>query len=337
MEKVKNLELKDENGKTALIHAIRTRKEPVALALIERGVSLDIQAHDGKTALHWAVISENITIFRALMEKGADSSLKDELGQSPLKITLDKKREKIKAYDEIIASIKKIDRRLLNNDNDLIRAIKGHALNQECIQLIDTVENLDELDNHGQTALMLAISGHRVEVASALIKKSKNVNKQSKHGGTALQWAAIRGYEDLVSALIEKGADLDLRDAFSKTTALLYAINNERKEAALVLIKAGANVSFKDRWGKSPLEAAKALSQRRKGFEEVVEAIKNRDMNVTHGEIKKEKVTMPNGSKTSRFFKSSGQTAQLPPKKDDTSLASNFSMSNVINLYGWQA
>lgn len=71
------------NGDTALLIAVNTFSNGVALELIERGADVNLAA-DGETPLHLAADSVNVDIARALIENGADITATDSHGNTPL-------------------------------------------------------------------------------------------------------------------------------------------------------------------------------------------------------------------------------------------------------------
>ena len=70
-----------------------------------------------------------------------------------------------------------------------------------------------EKDKRGMTALILACSKGKEQVALLLIEKGANIHIQSRDRRNALQHAKIRGLEKVMKALKSKGASLpkDLR------------------------------------------------------------------------------------------------------------------------------
>jgi hypothetical protein len=90
--------------------------------------------------------------------------------------------------------------------------------------LIAAGVNVNEPNNKGVTALMVAADTGNVDNIKALIDAGANVNaKDNVEGATALHIAASKGYMDCVKALIAAGGDLDARDKSGRTVRLVAA------------------------------------------------------------------------------------------------------------------
>jgi len=137
----------------------------------------------------------------------------------------------------------------------------------------------------GEPVVMTAARSGNVEAVKALLAAGADANaREQLYGQTALMWAAIDNYPDVIKALAEKGADLDTeatllpgtpnwrvgRDSrtgihgetlqnfdtnFSKggLFPLAYAARQGSTEAARTLVDLGANMSYKDGEGYTPL------------------------------------------------------------------------------------
>lgn len=66
-----NLNLTDDNDKTALMYAIEMDQIDIAKELIQRKAKLNLQDKDGKTALYYAVKKKSIKLIAWLLEGGA--------------------------------------------------------------------------------------------------------------------------------------------------------------------------------------------------------------------------------------------------------------------------
>ena len=79
-----------------------------------------------------------------------------------------------------------------------------------------------------------------VERVAALLDQGVPVDAVNKYGATALNLAAGAGRTGAVALLIERGADLDRAEEFYGATPLQAAFFNEHRDAALLLLAAGA-------------------------------------------------------------------------------------------------
>ncbi|GMT49573.1 MAG: hypothetical protein IEMM0008_1112 [bacterium] len=86
-----------------------------------------------------------------------------------------------------------------------------------------------------------------------LIKKGADVNVKNKYSKkTALHMAAEKGHLEIVKLLIKKGANINARDD-SKRSILYLAVKNEHRNIAKLLIQKGADIKAKDENGCSVL------------------------------------------------------------------------------------
>jgi ankyrin repeat protein len=184
----------------------------------------------------------------------------------------------------------------------LLAAVAGGKLG-DVKRLIASGTDLNAIDGHGRTPLMVA--GYRRDLAAArlLIKAGADLNRldvqrydlitiaavanhmemvklaiasggnprlmTSPYDGTALIAAAHLGHVAVVQALIDGGAPLDHVNNLN-WTALIESIvlgdGGQRHVACLrALVKAGANVNLADGSGVTPLELARGA-----GYTEMV-------------------------------------------------------------------
>lgn len=74
-----NIDFKDDNGDTLLIHACRNGYEDIVKFLVEKKADLNIKNNDGRTALITAVRHDQTKIVKFLVEcRGIDLRIKDK-------------------------------------------------------------------------------------------------------------------------------------------------------------------------------------------------------------------------------------------------------------------
>ncbi|ORU95035.1 MAG: hypothetical protein A6F71_10325 [Cycloclasticus sp. symbiont of Poecilosclerida sp. M] len=104
---------------------------------------------------------------------------------------------------------------------------------------------------YGQTSLMIAIIGNKLNVASILLLKSDE-GAQNKGVETTLARLA-KDYLDIVKILLPK-SDVNAQDSNKKTT-IMYAIENDSYEIVKMLLDSGADVKVCEN-GKTTLQYA---------------------------------------------------------------------------------
>ena len=71
---------------------------------------------------------------------------------------------------------------------------------------------VDIRDEGGQTAMIMAARGGKIDIVKLLISEGGKLDIQSNSGATAMSWAASNGDIDIVKLLISEGANPSLKD-----------------------------------------------------------------------------------------------------------------------------
>lgn len=128
--------------------------------------------------------------------------------------------------------------------------------------LIDAGEDVDGLDEFGETPLIRSILDGQAAVAMLLLDRGAAVNARNRGGFTALHAAAYAGTSDVAEALIARGADIDDRENKAGVSPLSVAAEEGRADVARVLIDHGANLELAELNGYTPLTRAIWRGQR---------------------------------------------------------------------------
>ena len=172
---------------------------------------LNASVTNSMTYLQHAAFTGDIPLAEFLLEKGADLERKTSDGTTALHIA--------------------VERAHLRMAESLIQA--GADINTRRAS--------------GFTPLYTAAQLGYTEIAEMLVKLGADVNaravdrKGTWQGAAPLHAAAVRGHEGVIQLLARNGADLNAVDNDSGNTPLLYAIARKQVDAALALLKAGAD------------------------------------------------------------------------------------------------
>jgi len=97
-----------------------------------------------------------------------------------------------------------------------------------------------------------AAGGNHVEVLTFLAEHGAGLSPTDADGDTPLHWATIEGHREAADWLLEHGADLNARN-HELDTPLLYAVKRLRYEMVEHLVHRGADIEIPNDYGRTPL------------------------------------------------------------------------------------
>ncbi|KAK2745283.1 hypothetical protein FQN57_003978 [Myotisia sp. PD_48] len=204
------------NEKYAIHEAAREGKVTVVESLLHANPKLaSLKDGDKRLAIHWAVANHWLPIVELLIsEKDFDPDATDASGWTPLMIAASLKNCE---GDQII--------------DMLLR--KGADVNIKTL--------------NGQNALHFATSKHNISTVRLLISNNCSARARDSRGQLPLHRAAAIGSVPIINLLLEAGnSPLNATD-IDGLTALHHAISEGHGEAALTLLKAGAEADKRDK------------------------------------------------------------------------------------------
>jgi ankyrin repeat protein len=141
------------------------------------------------------------------------------------------------------------------------------------ILLSGGIEDVDDPDENGGTALHTAAWAGSSACVRLLLDHNANINCTGKHGRSPLHLAAWKGNVDTINTLIEHGADLNSGDMHGRTP-FWFACNSESKESAALILAALrpdfsiADINLPSKRQRTPLRLAATH-----GFSEIVQEL----------------------------------------------------------------
>jgi ankyrin repeat protein len=190
----------------------------------------------GSTILYYAVDDCNLPLITKLLEIGADVNAMDRIGKTPI-MTLGQYWSKYYGTYDTDYSQQKLECSIFDIMIDFGAKINlkcpfGETLlmqmtENSCAQIIHKLISehgapVDEKDDCGKTAFMIAAQMGRVDIMIQLLNYGANINAQDLFGNTALMHTiSWRGYKQLqaVALLLKQGADIDLKNSKGKTAS----------------------------------------------------------------------------------------------------------------------
>ena len=283
-------------GKTALMNVAGNGHLPVVRVLLAHGADLEMRDAEGRNALIFSAANRCGDISQALLAAGATVGLVEaallgdvkrvkEILQSEPNLHADvlghalwwaAGNGRAEAVRLLIDCGADVNARMGRGVTALIQAaLMGRT---EVVSLLLACgADVIAYDGRGATALhaslVSTVHGCKRDVILALLEAGAEVNAPTHFswpthtGGTALMEAALRGATDCAQALIDYGADLELSSAIDEDgvggwTALVAAVANNRLETIRLLIESGADVNNGGEGGQRALEIARSRARR---------------------------------------------------------------------------
>ena len=161
------MNVKDENGNTALHIFILIKDNEMAEIALENGANPNAQNNDGNTPSHYAAYTGNLEAAKLLKEHGAKINSKDKYGNRPLHIA----------------------------------SLKGHE--SLVTFYIENGAEIDATNEFGWTALHDATFGESIGVVKIFIRHRANLDIKNDDGHNPLRLANNKRYVLLANLLRE--------------------------------------------------------------------------------------------------------------------------------------
>lgn len=220
------LNRQDKQGKTALMYASQSLSADVAAALIKAGAAIHEKDGKGWNALMYAAPKyyndSGSAVVKALIEAHASVHDVNDDGQTALMLAA-------RWYDEaavrlLIAAGAAINAKDKQGQTPLMQACQTTApIDIEIFIKAGAGASVNAKDVRGWTALMYTVSRYyAAKDAKALLAAGANVNEVNEDGQTALMLAAQTGSIEIVSTLLEAGAgaSVNVKDKQGRTALM---------------------------------------------------------------------------------------------------------------------
>ena len=206
---------------SALLFAALNGNLNAAALLLDAGAELNGHHESLDTALHTAAAKGHRSVCRMLLERGAYVDPLNEVGNTPLALTVDEP----------------------SNKSTVELLLNYHA-------------NVNAQNALGYTVLHRAVSTecNNSTVVELLLNRGADVTTISEEGYTALHVAAANGNSTILECLVQAGADPSIQSTSGLTALHLAARHNVG--AAKVLVKAGCSVNAQNSIGQTSLHTA---------------------------------------------------------------------------------
>ncbi|KAK7023667.1 hypothetical protein SK128_026823 [Halocaridina rubra] len=154
----------------------------------------------------------------------------------------------------------------------IVAAGKGKA--EFCNELISHGADVNAEDNDQWSALITAAKEGHVETVATLLDHGATVDHKDMGGWTALIWASYKGHASLAKLLLSRDADPNAQGQHHMTS-LVWAAGRGHTEIAHDLLENGARANIGDKFGTTPL-----IWACRKGYFEIADNLLKHSANV---------------------------------------------------------
>jgi ankyrin repeat protein len=231
-----SVEARDRSGARPLSRAARSGHLEMVDLLLQRGAPIDARDLSGATALYVAAERGQTAVVQRLIDKGADAGLKGRSGTSPVAAAAFAGRNQVvrillahgadaRAADDTgkppivyAAASGNLDivRQLLTHDvdvnaryaNDLTLLMWASGPDQAVAEaqalqvvswLVDAGAHIDDRDDRGRTALMIAAEGNHAEIVHLLLTHGADPSLRDKAGKRAADLTVLSALRETLT------------------------------------------------------------------------------------------------------------------------------------------
>jgi ankyrin repeat protein len=191
-------------GATALYFAAEGSHIAIAQRLIERGADVKLTGRSGISPIAAAAYTGNDIIFDALLAHGADERAPDDTGKPPIVYAAAGARFEI--VERLLVRNIDVNARYRNDLTLLMWAAgpDGGAPEAQAIKvvtyLLDAGAHIDDRDDRGRTALMIAAEGGHAEIANLLLARGADPSLKDKAGKRAADLTVLSSLRERLTA-----------------------------------------------------------------------------------------------------------------------------------------
>lgn len=267
-------------GSTALHIAIESHHEHIIRLLLNRGADIEANSTGGQTPLHCAAwsVPDDVRLIQLILDNGANITAVTEEGETVLHLAA--RSRKVESANFLLERGADINIRTLDGETVLHEAFRGYELlfNREAYSMAESSEELrlqkelillllekgldiETAANNGERPLHVAAKLGFPGVVQFALENNANVNTKTHDGSTALHIAiscdncehspprppleSIKQVEEMVQVLLRGGADVSARNRFGET-ALHFASDRRLESIIWILMENGADIDARD-------------------------------------------------------------------------------------------
>jgi ankyrin repeat protein len=248
---------RDEDSATALMHAAADADSPTMKLLLEEGADVNATSKSGDTALLWAV--HDVEKVKLLLKYGAKDLDAAVVGAAD-----------IPAATPVLKLLAESGANLHYSQSGFTPLMAAsRAGNLSAVRyLIDHGADVGARTRSGYTALYAAASWPgNAAVIQTLLEHGADANAEvrvsqpAQEVFTPVLAAAMHGDADSLEALLAKGGNVNRQGGRHGPTPLIMAATMGSEATIRLLLRAGADLTAKDALGNTPLEWARGRGE----------------------------------------------------------------------------
>nr|XP_034965775.1 kinase D-interacting substrate of 220 kDa isoform X1 [Zootoca vivipara]XP_034965776.1 kinase D-interacting substrate of 220 kDa isoform X1 [Zootoca vivipara] len=250
IKKGANCNLEDADNWTALISAAKEGHAAIVSELLNCNVNMEHRDMGGWNALMWACYKGCTEVAELLLERGANPNITG-LQYNVYPIIWAAGRGHSRIVQLLLHHGAKVNCSDKYGTTPLIWAArKGHL---ECVKyLLHMGADVDQEGANSMTALIVAVKGGFTDSVKEILKRNPNVNLTDKDGNTALMIAAKEGHTEIVQDLLDAGTYVNIPDR-SGDTVLIGAVRGGHVEIVRALLHKYADIDIRGQDNKTAL------------------------------------------------------------------------------------
>lgn len=248
--------VQDKDGGTALHIAADsgTLDTVKLLCSIDGGIAVMMMADD-ITALHFAAHSGQLSITEYLITQGLDVNSNSVKMGTPILCAAE--QNMIGTVKVLLENGARVD--LTNEECYYHSALQAAAANNaECVvqMLLEAGAHPNVFGGTYGSPLCASVRAGNIGIARQLLEAGADINYSKGHKGTALEYAIACRNFDFMKFLLECKADVNIPSNGKHGTALVAAIHKNSFDNVNILLEHGADANLSSSRGEKPAQAA---------------------------------------------------------------------------------
>ncbi|KAG4085699.1 ankyrin repeat-containing domain protein [Neocallimastix lanati (nom. inval.)] len=238
-----NLHIKDNQGYTALYHAVSSGRFGIVKYLIQQNANINECNSDGDSLLICAVKLGYFSLVKLLIQNKININHQNKDGNTALHVAI-AKQTYMNSIRHLIINQADVNIKNNNGETSLALAIKNNFM--EAINLLlEYKADINSVDNFNNSILTLAIKNDlSYMLIESILSLGANINVKDEDNNTPLRIAIHNGNINTLVRLINHGVDIN-EENDQNESILDYAFREDHIDIAKYLIRKGAIINKK--------------------------------------------------------------------------------------------